>query len=55
VAVPCAESASFRREPGFRASRELSDALRAAIEYSHDMDEGLAAHREHRSPKFIGR
>lgn len=47
--------ANVRREPGFRGSRELSDALRSAIEYSHDMDEGLAAHREHREPKFTGR
>lgn len=47
--------ANVRREPGFRGSRELSDALRNAIEYTHDMDEGLAAHREHRAPKFIGR
>jgi len=47
--------ANVRREPGFSGSRELSDALRAALEYSHDVDEGLAAHREHRAPKFIGR
>ena len=47
--------ANVRREPGFRGSRELSDALRAALEYSHDIDEGLVAHREHRAPKFIGR
>jgi enoyl-CoA hydratase len=47
--------ANVRREPGFRGSRELSDALRVALEYTHDMDEGLAAHREHRTPKFTGR
>lgn len=47
--------ANVRREPGFRGSRELSDALRAALEYTRDMDEGLAAHREHRAPKFVGR
>jgi enoyl-CoA hydratase len=44
-----------REEPGFRAARALSDALRAALEGSHDIDEGLAAHREGRPPKFIGR
>jgi enoyl-CoA hydratase/carnithine racemase len=44
-----------RIEPGFRSSRELSDALRQALEYSHDVDEGLAARREGRPPKFLGR
>lgn len=44
-----------RQEPGFRAARELSDALRHALEWSHDVDEGIAAHRENRKPKFTGR
>ncbi len=44
-----------RREPGFKAARELSDALRHALEWSQDVDEGMAAHRENRAPKFIGR
>ncbi len=44
-----------RREPGFKAARELSDALRHALEWSHDVDEGMAAHRENRTPKFTGR
>jgi enoyl-CoA hydratase/carnithine racemase len=44
-----------RQEPGFRAARELSDALRHALEWSRDVDEGMAAHREGRSPKFLGR
>ena len=44
-----------RQEPGFRAARELSDALRHALEWSHDVDEGMAAHREHRKPTFRGR
>ena len=44
-----------RREPGFKAARELSHALRHALEWSHDVDEGMAAHRENRTPKFIGR
>ena len=44
-----------RQEPGFQAARELSDALRHALEWSHDVDEGMAAHRENRAPKFTGR
>jgi enoyl-CoA hydratase/carnithine racemase len=44
-----------RQEPGFRAARELSDALRTALEWSHDIDEGIAAHKENRSPRFLGR
>jgi enoyl-CoA hydratase/carnithine racemase len=44
-----------RQEPGFRAARELSEALRHALEWSKDVDEGIAAHREQRKPKFTGR
>ncbi len=44
-----------RREPGFKAARELSDALRRELEWSHDVDEGMAAARENRAPKFTGR
>jgi enoyl-CoA hydratase/carnithine racemase len=44
-----------REEPGFRAARELSDALRHALEWSADVDEGIAAHREGRAPRFTGR
>jgi enoyl-CoA hydratase len=33
----------------------LSDALRYALEWSEDVDEGMAAHREGRAPKFKGR
>jgi enoyl-CoA hydratase/carnithine racemase len=44
-----------REEPGFRAARELSDALRHALEWSRDVDEGMAAHRESRKPRFTGR
>ena len=40
---------------GSRAARELSDALRHALEWSHDVDEGLAAHRQNRQPQFKGR
>ncbi len=44
-----------RLAPGFQPARELADSLRHAIEWSHDVDEGHAAHRENRSAKFIGR
>ena len=40
---------------GFGAARELSDALRHALEWSKDVDEGMIAHREHRVPRFTGR
>ena len=43
-----------REEPGFRAARELSDALRRALEWSRDVDEGIAAHKENRKPRFTG-
>ena len=46
---------AVRQEPGTRAARELSDALRHALEWSHDVDEGMAAHKEQRQPNFIGR
>ena len=47
--------ARARREPGFRAARDLSGALRHALEWSHDVDEGLAAAQAGRPPKFTGR
>jgi enoyl-CoA hydratase/carnithine racemase len=40
---------------GFVAARALSDALRHALEWSRDVDEGMAAHREGRPPRFTGR
>ena len=40
---------------GFRAARELADALRHALEWSRDVDEGMAAHKEGRAPRFTGR
>lgn len=43
-----------RLEPGFTAARSLSDALRTALEWSADVDEGMAAHHEKRAPKFSG-
>ena len=44
-----------RQLPGFAEARELSDALRHALEWSADVDEGIAAHRENRKPVFTGR
>jgi enoyl-CoA hydratase/carnithine racemase len=40
---------------GFTAARALSDTLRYALEWSRDVDEGMAAHREGRPPRFTGR
>ena len=40
---------------GFGEARALSDTLRHALEWSHDVDEGMAAHREGRPPRFTGR
>src|SRR6266850_2567861 len=46
---------NVRNAAGFAAARALADALRHALEWSHDVDEGMAAHRENRAPKFTGR
>jgi enoyl-CoA hydratase/carnithine racemase len=46
---------SVRGAAGFAAARALSDALRHALEWSRDVDEGMAAHREGRPPRFTGR
>jgi enoyl-CoA hydratase/carnithine racemase len=46
---------NMRQLSGFTAARTLSDTLRYALEWSRDVDEGMAAHREGRSPRFIGR
>lgn len=40
---------------GFASARGLSDALRHALEWSQDIQEGMAAHREGRPPRFTGR
>lgn len=42
------------RAEGFAAARMLSDRLRHALEWSRDVDEGMAAHREGRPPRFTG-
>lgn len=47
--------AAEREAPGFRPARELSDALRRQLEWSHDVDEGIAAHNAKRKPRFLGR
>ena len=46
---------NMRQLSGFTAARTLSDTLRHALEWSHDVDEGMAAHREGRPPRFLGR
>ncbi|NQU71334.1 MAG: enoyl-CoA hydratase/isomerase family protein [Rhodospirillales bacterium] len=43
-----------RNAPGFDDARALSDELRDALEWSEDVDEGLAAHREGRTAVFKG-
>lgn len=40
---------------GHGEARALSDTLRHALEWSRDVDEGMAAHREGRPPRFTGR
>jgi enoyl-CoA hydratase/carnithine racemase len=45
----------MRALSGFSAARTLSDTLRHALEWSRDVDEGMAAHREGRPPRFTGR
>jgi enoyl-CoA hydratase/carnithine racemase len=40
---------------GFGEARALSDTLRHALEWSHDVDEGMSAHRQGRPPRFTGR
>jgi enoyl-CoA hydratase/carnithine racemase len=46
---------STRQLSGFGEARTLSDTLRQAFEWSHDVDEGATAHREGRPPRFTGR
>jgi enoyl-CoA hydratase/carnithine racemase len=46
---------NVRTAGGLAAARALSDALRHELEFSSDVDEGMAAHREGRAPKFTGR
>jgi enoyl-CoA hydratase/carnithine racemase len=47
--------ARTRETSGFAAARRLSDELRRALEWSSDVDEGIAAVREGRKPQFTGR
>jgi enoyl-CoA hydratase/carnithine racemase len=44
-----------RLHGGFGEARAVSDTLRHALEWSRDVDEGMAAHREGRAPRFTGR
>jgi len=47
--------ARMRESSGFAAARRLSDELREALEWTDDVDEGIAAVREGRPPRFTGR
>ena len=44
-----------RHRGGFQAARDLSDNLRRELEWSEDVDEGMAAIHEARAPKFKGK
>lgn len=44
-----------RLAPGRAEAANLSDRLRYSLEWSADVDEGIAAHRENRRPVFTGR
>jgi len=46
---------NLRERAGFAAARELSDALRHALESTSDMTEGQAAILEGRAPRFTGK
>ena len=46
--------ARMRETSGFAAARKLSDELRTALEWTNDVDEGIAAVRESRKPQFTG-
>jgi enoyl-CoA hydratase/carnithine racemase len=46
--------ARMRETSGFAAARSLSDELRTALEWTNDVDEGIAAVREGRKPRFTG-
>jgi enoyl-CoA hydratase len=46
---------NVRAAAGLAAARALSDALRHELEWSRDVDEGMAAHRDGRPPRFTGR
>jgi enoyl-CoA hydratase/carnithine racemase len=42
-------------EFGFNAARKVALLLRRQLEWSADVDEGIRAHQENRTPKFSGR
>lgn len=44
-----------RLAPGFKPARDMADTLRRHLEWTHDVDEGMAAHRENRPATFTGR
>lgn len=46
--------AKARQAPGQADARLLSNRLRRELEFSRDVDEAIAAHKEGRSPVFLG-
>jgi hypothetical protein len=46
---------NLRATSGFAVARALSDALRHALEWSHDIEEGMAATSKAARPRFTGR
>jgi len=56
IAVRGAKKISFTRlAPGLREARHVSDQLRSKLEWTHDVDEAIRAHKEGRKPRFTGR
>jgi len=47
--------AHTRLAPGLREARWVSDELRSKLEWSHDVNEAIAAHKEGRKPRFTGK
>jgi enoyl-CoA hydratase len=56
IAVRGSKRISFTRlAPGLREARHVSDQLRSKLEWTHDVDEAIRAHKEGRKPRFTGR
>ena len=56
IAVRGSKKISFTRlAAGLREARYVSDQLRSKLEWTHDVDEAIRAHKEGRKPRFTGR